>query len=249
MPDTDKTLLLARVRDAIEICYRKNFPQFVGFLDDESATLVENTVLKLSVNFKMFGGYDGAERLMFGVFPEYFDIETGSFPITPITISNKAKEPFSHRDVLGTLMSLGIKREMVGDIIVGMPDTVVFVHNNIAEFVLTNVEKIRSCKVELKRGINDSVSASKKFEDATDTVASLRLDCVIAALCNCSRTKAEELISNSLVFLNGTVSEKTTKQVTEGDKISVRGKGKYIIGNCNEISKRKRIILHFKKYI
>jgi RNA-binding protein YlmH len=88
-----------------------------------------------------------------------------------------------------------------------------------------------------------------KLADFTVTVASARIDCVISALCGVSRSKAAELIEGGFVSLNSIMCDKTTRTVRNSDKVTVRGKGKFIIDNLNDLSKKGRIILKYKKYI
>ena len=88
----------------------------------------------------------------------------------------------------------------------------------------------------------------KKLE-CSETVASVRLDCVVAAICNMSRTQASEKITDGLVMVNSVCITKPTLSVRAYDKITIRQKGKFEILSCNEMSKKGRIILKYNKYI
>jgi RNA-binding protein YlmH len=79
-------------------------------------------------------------------------------------------------------------------------------------------------------------------------VSSLRLDCVVSAVANLSRGAANELIEAGFVSLNSQVCEKSTRQINNGDVLTVRGKGKFIIGNTSGKTRKDRTVLEFRKY-
>ncbi len=91
-----------------------------------------------------------------------------------------------------------------------------------------------------------ATSSKKEF---TDTVSSLRLDCVVASICSVSRNEALELINDGRVVRNSFTQQKPTLKVANGDVISVRGKGKFEIVSADELSKKGRIILKYTKYV
>ena len=149
---------------------------------------------------------------------------------------------------MGALMSLGITRESVGDILVQDGRAVVFLNSEILPFVLSNVSKIGRVGVTAKEGFCEPLPESDRLISASLTVSSPRLDCVVSALAGVSRSKADELISFGFVSVNSVVTEKSTKQITDGDVISIRTKGKFIIESTSAKTKKDRTILEFKKY-
>ncbi len=88
-----------------------------------------------------------------------------------------------------------------------------------------------------------------RLEQFSDTIASARLDCVISAICNCSRNTACDMISDARVTVNSLAVLKPTKLICAGDNISVRSRGKFIIDSIDEFSKKGRIILRYSKYV
>ena len=109
-------LLKDRVFDTVGICQKTDRPKFLGFLSLEETAFVENTVSKLKANYKFFGGYEDAQRVIFGCFPEWES--EWEFPISGVTLTFRKSDSLTHRDVLGSLMALGLKREAVGDILI-----------------------------------------------------------------------------------------------------------------------------------
>lgn len=243
----DADLLKDRVYDTVGICRRADRPKFLGFLSDEEAVLVKGTVKTLSTQYEFFGGYEGAGRVILGCFPEW-DSEK-HFPITPITFKYRRQDTLTHRDVLGSLMALGLKRETVGDILIEEGRAVVFVTEENAEFIMSQISKIGRVGVTSQEGFSEPLPQAGAMVEASVTVASNRLDCVVAALIGASRNKAAEIIEQSLVSVNSVTVEKTTLKVSDGDIISVRKKGKFKIESQGEKTRKDRIILKFKKYV
>ena len=240
-------LLRDRVYDTVGICQRSDRPKFLGFLSDEEAVLVEGTVSTLSTQYEFFGGYDDATRVMLGCFPEW-DYEK-HFPITPITFKFRRQDILTHRDVLGSLMALGLKRETVGDILIEEGRAVVFVTEENADFIMSQIYKIGRVGVTSQKGFSEPLPQAGTMVESSVTVASNRLDCVVAALIGASRNKATEIIEQSLVSVNSVISEKTTLRLSDGDIISIRKKGKFKIESQGDKTRKDRIILKFKKYV
>ena len=242
-------LLIPRINDAVRLCENSQTPKFVGFLTSSEVAEIEKELKKWSVKYSYYGGYDGAERLFFGTFPEWCETSDELFPITPITFTYRECDNLSHRDFLGSLMSLGLTRETVGDILVEKGRAVAFLSSEIADFVLTQIGKIARVGVKAEKGYFLPLPNMSGFEEITNTVASPRLDCVVAALSKCSRLQAEELILDGLVSINSVCTTKTVKTVNESDKITIRKKGKFIIESLNTKTKKNRVILIAKKYV
>ena len=243
----DSHLFSSRVLDTFEICERSGIPKFLGFLNEEEAATADAILQKQKARFQFFGGYEEAGRQMLCCYPEWCD--NPSFPICAVTFSFRGCDKLSHRDVLGSLMSLGLTRESVGDILVEQGRAVVFLVKEIAAHVKEQTRKIGSVGVASQDGFTLPLPGQGELADFSDTIASARLDCVVSALAGSSRSKAVNLIESGLVTVNSFLSDKATKLVQNGDVISVRGKGKFIISSLNEFSKKGRIIIKYKKYI
>lgn len=243
----ESEILLARINDTFDIAQRTNKPKFFGFLTVEEASLTQKTLEKRNADFQLFGGYQSAERVLLCCKPEWCD--DIDFPISAVTFSYRKTDKLRHRDVLGTLMALGITRESVGDILVEDGRAVVFLKDEVLNFVITNIAKIGGVGVSAKIGFDLPLPEADALIDLSVTVSSLRLDCVVAALCGVSRNKANEIIAMGFVSVNSLVFEKSTKQITDGDVLSVRGKGKFIVKSTLNKTKKDRTVLEFKKYL
>ena len=248
MMSEELKLLRARLFDAVQCASLRSIPKFVGFLNAAEALEALKVARETGAKWLLFGGYEDAERNVFGVFPDWAEPEKSAFPIKRIRIINKGFKQIEHRDILGTLMSLGIERGTVGDIITDGKDSVVFVLESVAGHILASVDKIGGNGVQLKTDDADFIPISQGFSELSTTVASLRLDCVVSAVCSVSRSKALELISLGMVSVGGILKEKPTAEISEGDTLSVRKSGKFIIDNASARSKKGRVILNYRKY-
>lgn len=243
----DREFLLARAEDTASRTYKGNMPCFLGFLTEEEAAITETFLRKQNIKHSFFGGFGEAARKYLACLPDWCD--ECDFPITAVTFSFKECYTLSHRDFLGSLMSLGITRESVGDILVEKGRAVVFLSRDISPFVLSQTEKVGSVGVKLKEGFELPLPNFGKKEGFTATVASLRLDSVVAALCGVSRNEAVSIIEEKRVSVSGLLQEKISKLISPSDKISIRGKGFFEITDCTGVSKKGRIILKYDKFI
>ncbi|RJE47953.1 MULTISPECIES: YlmH/Sll1252 family protein [unclassified Dehalobacter] len=254
--DEESRLLLARALDKLEESEKKNIPACTRFCSEQQRVLLGNA-LKANGNPRYFfwGGYEGAERTVLIFLPDYLEpehvIQDDEYcPLAFIRAEYTADSGLSHRDFLGSLMGAGIKRETVGDILVGENSTDLIVLKEILPFLINNLESVG--RVKIKTAI---ISAGllqipeEKVLLLKDTVASLRLDSVVAAGFNLSRTKAGEYVESGKVMLNSLACDKTDKTVAEGDTLSLRGLGKIKLQEIGGLSKKGRQSIVIKKYV
>lgn len=242
----DSELLPARVKDLICLCEKTSSPKFLGFLtSDEAAIAVKQFGQKR--NYQLSGGYEGAERTVLAVLPDW--CEEAAFPISAVTFTYRRCDTLTHRDFLGALMSLGIARETVGDILVEEGRAVVFVLSDISGFVSSQLEKIGRVGVSITNGFSEPLPSLGKKQEFSTTVASTRIDCIVAALGGFSRKEACEKIADGFVSINSICCEKTTQTVNSGNTVTIRQKGKFEIVACTEHSKKGRVILRYNRYI
>ncbi|MCQ2477687.1 MAG: YlmH/Sll1252 family protein [Clostridia bacterium] len=243
----ESEIVTARVKDIVLQSDRGNTVKFLGFLTPEEAAVCESVLKSSGVGYEFFGGYKAAERTVLCIKPEW--CETPEYPIAPLTFLYPKEYSLSHRDFLGALMALGIKRESVGDILTAKGSAAVFVKKEISPFVLSQVSKVGNVGVKISSGLNIPLPQADTKMRFTATVPSLRLDCTVAALCSVSRNRSSELILNGSVLLDSIACYKSTKIITTGQTVTVRGKGKFKIGSTQALSRKGRIILEYYKYV
>ena len=242
-------LFVSKVRDACRISNLKSVPKYLGFLDSAQLNTAVSVIKNEKANYCIFGGHSECERNFICVLPDWMEAENTVFPIKAIKFTFNDEYKLSHRDFLGALMSLGIKREVVGDIFVYDGVAFAFVAENIADYLVTEISKVGSVGVKVQICDNPDISATVKYDDRTQTVSSLRLDCAVSAVCGVGRKAAVGLIESGFVSVNNFAIAKTVYAVKQGDKISVRKYGKFLIDDCSGATKKQRVILNYKKYV
>lgn len=243
----DRQILLARAEDTADKCEKASAPAFLGFLTEEESALIAAFFGSKKIKFGFFGGFDDAARKYLACLPDW--CEDTVYPITAVTFTFRECDVLSHRDFLGALMGLGISRECVGDILVEKARAVAFLSHEIAGYVLSQIKKVGSVGVKCEEGYSYPLPQFGKRVEACCTVSSLRLDNVVSAICSISRNEAAQLLEEKKVSLCGLTIQKTTKLVSSGDKISIRGKGVFYITDTESLSKKGRIILKYEKFI
>ena len=243
--ESDK-LIFARIKDAIRLTELKNIPSFLGFLNNLEFSICKSYLDKEKIKFSYFGGYDEAERVYIAILPDW--VEKADYPFVCLKFSYKSIYELSHRDFLGALMSLGIERNKIGDIIVKNGESFVFISESLMSFCLDNITKVGTVGVEISI-CEDEIVIDRKFDIIHKTIASNRADCVVGAICNFSREKAKEYILSGNLVVNHIVCENVTKQINKDDVLTIRKKGKFIVCEIDENTKKGRLKLTVKKYI
>ena len=194
------------------------------------------------------GGYEDAERSICRICTNEYNSDDG-LPIILYSVRATDKNAvLSHRDVLGALMGLGIKREMIGDIMTNQNKAQFFCHDSVSGFVEMNLTKIGRYSVEInKSDFSEIIPPPKK--PVNINVSSMRLDSVCGECFGVSRTKAAEIIRRGLVSVNWQITDSISCEVKAGDRISMRGKGKIRLGEVTGQSKKGRLFVTVYRYV
>lgn len=229
-------LVIAKVSDKIRKYEKTGIICATNFLDPSEIIEIKNMVNKLPNCF--FGGFDDAERkiLLIGtdeiaVAMEYVDI-----------LRIESNERLSHRNILGSILGLGVNREVIGDIILNENIANVFVIKEISKYILENLDKVGKDKIKIcKSTYENMIEPENHAKEIKTTVASLRLDAIISATLGVARELASKMIQNQKVRLNYKLIENTSKQIKIGDIISVRGYGRIELVNVLGETRKERI--------
>lgn len=247
--DEDR-ILFRQISDKIELSQKHFSPKFTFFLDERQCELVKMVFENSSFDdYILYGGYDNAKRKILALCPPYSYADFPEFPIKPVTISYREIDEISHRDILGSLMSLNIERKTVGDILVGKSKSCVFLYDTVLEEVLYKTRKIGKTGVKICEGFDNSIVPIQEFKEINGTVASLRLDCVLSLALNISREKTANLIKQKGVIVNCIEQFSTSFLINEKDSFSVKGYGKFVFSSINGKSKKGRIHITINKFI
>lgn len=247
----DDRVLLAKLWDKIYAGIRKNIPAHTGFLsprEQQLATFLFGNTPGLTV----FGGYEDAERNMLIYLPEYLDesfLQQEDCPLVCLRATFYKDETPTHRDFLGALMGCGITRQSVGDILVGENSCDFFVTEEIAPYILQNLESAGRVSVKVSTITLSQVRLPEaKLTEIRDTVSSLRLDSILAAGFRISRGTAADYIAAGKASIDGLPYEKPDKLITEGAKLSLRGMGKIRLTQIGHTTKKGRISVTIHRY-
>lgn len=255
----EEKLLISKMLDKIELSKSKNKVENTDFLDMYQKHLLEKILKQENIgNYIISGGTDETERTSIIFYPEKLKevVKLNYKKILPITcirinLPKEMHEKYSHRDYLGGLMKLGIKREKIGDIFVFKDGADIIVLDEISKFLLNNISSLTrfgKSKIE-KIDIEDVRKKEINKEELRIIVSSMRLDCVVSELLKTSRGKAEEIIKEQRVFVNFENVDKLTKQIKEKDLITVRGKGRFEITMLNGETRNGRIKLTVNQFV
>lgn len=233
-----------RFNDLYNRSFSKGIKLFSDFLNLDEQSILSATYLPCTV----YGGYDGAERVAAG-FGE--DISEDDFPFVYISVkplSAKFSEKLTHRDYLGALMNLGIKREMLGDILISENSACIICLDKVADYVADNLTRIRHTSVKSSKTDSLPENTVKPPEPSELVVSSLRLDVLVCAVYKLSRKEGSKLFSAGKIFVNGRLTENPSYTVKEGDIISVRGTGRFAYDKPVRSTKKDRIVIEIRKY-
>ena len=224
------------------------------------------------VSFFAFGGYLGAERKRLYFVPDYVALseELRNDPedelacieaiggygiesqISALRIVGSGYRALAHRDFLGSLLGLGLERSVLGDVAVEDEQgrsAVVFCETRIADFIEDALGRVANDKVKISRlEISSYVPPKRDFTAITDTVASSRLDGVVAALCGLSREKARDAVVGGLVEINFEREERPDRTVTPPALISVRGVGRFRVRSLSDRTRKGRIRMEAEQF-
>lgn len=250
----EEQFLMRHIEDLARTAEARGIPRYSSFLSDREQDLAKAALDRAGcTSFRFDGGYPQAERRMVCIEPE------GSWSDSPLRcVRLECTGPSGgalpgHKDYLGSLMGLEIRREGLGDIVlpVDQPGVAyVFALETVADLICG--ELLRAGRTELKRSLQplDALPAfpEAEREKRTATVSSLRLDAVLAAMLRCSRGAAAELIAAGRVEINHLPAASAHASVYEGDVFTVRGKGRFCLSALPGKSRKDRVIIEFFQY-
>lgn len=244
--NSEDCLLRSRISDAVRISQAKQQNSYIGFLNEAEIYKTEEFLHNYNTDYFFWGGYDGAARRFLCILQKVFSPD--DVPIVPLEFSYRTSDVLTHRDFLGGIMSLGIERDAVGDILTDSGYSVVFVKESVADFISSQINKIGRVGVKIKISDLSRLPKVNGFTEQYLTVSSLRADAVISALTGFSREKSKQYIRKGMALVNYTVCESPDFKLNNGDIISLRKFGKYIINGILGETKKGRLKLSVKKY-
>lgn len=246
-------LLLSQVFD-LAWQARRGRVASTAFLDPHQQELVRRAAAFADIELRFDGGFSAAERAVALLLPEDcedWQIEEANplrlLRVTPAP-ARFAQTP-THRDYLGSLMGLGIKREALGDIVVQGETADVFVLREMAAYLLAEWREAGRTPIRVREEeLASFITPEDTGRDVRTTVASLRLDAVLAAAFSLSRTQTQTLINAGRASLRFMPCLHSDAAVEEGDTISLRGYGRVQVQEAGRVTRKGRIALVLRCY-
>lgn len=243
------TLIKNRFNDLAERSYERGIYTYSEFL-----TMAEQNVLMkmhLPAKTSFYGGYENAERNIV-VFGDESDLGYECFyPVRFIKIEPlqmKFADNLTHRDFLGSLMGLGIRREMLGDIIIKENVAYLVCLDSVTDFIINQLEKVKHTSVKCSESdfIPTDVLPELGYEELI--VSSERLDVLISAVYNLSRNESQKRIENETVFCDSILTSSSSFVPKNGALISVRGYGRFVFDGVLRKTKKGRHVVSVRIY-
>ena len=224
----EESMLQKRLVELSRLAYNRGIVIFSDFLNLNELNILHTTPkdsFYLSIKLMVDMTYQSVRWLFFYLM--LFIMIMNIIEVTPS--SKRFAENLTHRDYLGALMNLGIERSKVGDIIVEDQKGLIFVKEELAEYIADNLTVVRHTNVNTSIGKGVKVDYEPRFEELKGTVSSIRLDSVLALAYPLSRSKITAQIEAGKVFVNGKLITSNGYRLKDNDIISVRKMGrKYI---------------------
>lgn len=249
IPCEDKALL-SKIYEKISLAERINKTVYSNeFYTPNIWKKILDMQLEFDVNIYCEGIFQDSERKMLA----FSNIHVYEYPVVLIKIVNKSKfHKLKHKDYLGAIMSLGIAREKIGDLILDEENEIAYlvVYEDIYNYILVNLSSVGKCPCEIIKLNNNEESLPKyKFDEKEIIVSSLRGDCVVASLCNISRNAAVELIKAGKVIFDYDEIYNKDENVKIGCTIIIKKYGKYKISKEMGYTGKDRMKILIKKFI
>ena len=252
----EKEDVLSHIKDLWHMAEERGYATTSAFLsEEERAKFLQSIKGERGASYFLLP--ENGERQLFVFYPSFMTEEECRSSLSgenaPISISEirgkqkKFAEKLSHRDVLGAVMNLGISREQVGDILFQESASYLFLLRKMKDYVAENLSTIRHTAVQCKEVVEMEGMERREVEERI-FVPSERLDAIVSAVFHLSRGNAQEYFQKELVYRDG-ITVKGSSSLKGGEKISVRGLGKFRYIGVEKNTKKGRIVAVILRYI
>lgn len=250
--NTEERYIVMKVLNKVESVLKNHTICTTDFYDPYQISLCIPLLNQIrEINYIIAGGYEEAERRVIIIYPEYMELMEEDDSIGAIKISGKfTKDTLTHRDFLGSVLGLGLRREKIGDLLVGDGQMNLIAHKELCDYILVNLEKVSKYKVNIEKiFFYDLMKVEKEFKMIHGTVATLRLDSILSTGFGESRSMVAKLINNDRVKVNFKPVNQPSYILNEGDLISFKGKGRIILDQIGNKTKKDRVKVIIKRIV
>ncbi len=223
------------------------FTEFLGLAEQSDLAEVSR-----GMKYAQWGGAEGAERVVVRFGDEDsigYDVPFPILTLKAVPRSPKFAEKLTHRDYLGALLNLGIERKILGDIVICEDCTYIFAMETVAQFIVESLTRVRHTDVALS--VCDELPNVQLYKTEFRRVQALseRLDAIIAKLYSISREDSLALFKRRLVFVEGRICESNSQRLKDGDRVSVRGYGRFVYRGFCSTSKKGKLNIDLEVYV
>lgn len=234
--------LKKRIVELARKSYEHNIYTYTGFLNMAEQDIFYGMLAEVKgTDYELYGGREDCERQMLRFGSEESLGYAEAFPIVCLAVRpliEKFAENMTHRDYLGAIMNLGIDRSTVGDIFINGKTAYLFCTDKIAAYIQENLDKVRHTNVKCVEVDVMEELPVKEPEEIHFTVASERVDGIISKVYNLSRNQSLLLFRERKVYVNGRLNENNSYTMKSGDKVSVRGYGRFLYYGAGHETKK-----------
>lgn len=241
-----------RAVDLAEASLRDEAAKVTEFLDPVERQVYEGVLGSIpEISYRAHGGYAKAERRRLSIFPQYLLVELIDEPVTAIEVLvEEGARELSHRDFLGALVGLGLRREKIGDVLVTARGCQAVVAAEVTEYILSQPLRVGKARARVEEIDLERLEAEpERVKEIRTTVASLRLDAVASSGFGTSRTRMAREIKAERVKVNWRPVRDPAAQVAQGDVVSIRGRGRVVVEEVAGTTRKGRITVVLKRYM
>ncbi len=244
--EPSERIFASHIMDLFEQVDRGKGMRFTCFCDLRQAAIVRQIGQAYGLCLQSFGGWADAERVMFAIAQTEWEIPEE--PITAVLLRTYGE--VSHRDVLGSVLGLGIKRENIGDIILTQDGQIVFTKPPADQVILSDLKRVGREAVRCSViALAEIPAPIRNFRTIKGTVKSLRLDSVVSLCINCSREKGKLLVEKELVTVDAVLRTEPAFSIPDSCTLSIRGHGKFIVVCDGTVTAKGRHVITANKFI
>lgn len=226
------------------------FTDFLGLAEQSAFNEIKKELR--GIHYEVFGGAEGAERVIIRFGSEDELGYSLTYPIAVIKvepISPKYADKLTHRDFLGAILNLGIKRDTLGDILIINNVGYIFALEGIAPYIADSLTKVKRTDVSAKIVTELPEGELYRTERRTVQASGERLDAIVAKVFSLSREDAQLLFKRGLVFADGRAIESTSYIPKENERISVRHHGRFIYIGTQSLSRKGKLNIAVELYV
>ena len=252
MDAKEEKWLISHWQDQADQAERYCAVMYSDFLDTAQQEILLSMQNRLAVKISLDGGYESAERRMASFCPPFLYDQELSYPFCCLEIQLKntrfLKKLPQHRDYLGAVLGCGIDRRKVGDILVRPEGALIFVCEELVEYLTGNLRQVGAAEVALQRYEQDLVSILPEGKELLISVPSLRLDALLSRGFGMGRSEAAQLIRSGRVQIDHRICDKADQTVSQTAVLTVRGKGRLKLYGCSHTSKSGRLQVRAERF-